>query len=232
MTFSTDKRQIFAENWLLRHLGDAAANTLAHYTRVEEYPAEAEIFRQGDPGNYMMAVLSGRLKMTIRAPDGKEIVLGFIGAGEIFGEMALLTSGNRSADATTLEPSSLLVIERRDFLPILQHDANLCIELLGIVCRRLQKTDQQIVETLFLDRSAKIANALLRLVGDYGRQIPEGVRIELKLSQSELGNLVGLTRESINKQIAEWRELGIISTADGMITIVDDDALRGLGEEI
>jgi CRP-like cAMP-binding protein len=177
-----------------------------------------------------MVVLNGRVKISNRSADGKEITFGIVGPGGIIGEMALLTRENRSAGVMTLEHCDVLAIERRDFIYALERNPKLCIELLDVLCQKLQKTNQQVEETVFLDRPAKTAKALLRLAKEYGEETSEGIRIDLKLSQRELGNLIGLTRESVNKQMTEWREQGIVRHVDGFITIQDLNFLEEISE--
>ena len=223
-----DKRALFNQHWLLQHLNEAEADRLLKYSRVIHLPTNKLVFRQGDPGENMMAVLDGCIKISSRSLEGKEITLNLINSGEIFGELAMLTRTERSADATTLKATGLLVIERREFIPLLERNPRLSITLLETVCHRLRKTSEQVEEMVFLDRSAKLARALLRLADDYGTETSEGIRVDLKLSQRELGNMVGLTRESMNKQLADWRDERIVNMVEGTITILDRAALEGL----
>ena len=223
-----DRRALFSQHWVLQQLNDAEADRLLKYSRMIHLPANKQVFRQGDPGENMIAVLGGCIKISAHSAEGKEITLNLINPGEIFGELGMLTRTERSADATTLKQTDLLVIERRDFMPLLERNPHLSIALLEVVCHRLRKTSGQVEEVVFLDRSAKLAKALLRLADDHGADTSEGIRIDLKLSQRELGNMVGLTRESMNKQLANWREDGIVRMVEGTITILNRDALEDL----
>lgn len=223
-----DKRTLFNEYWLFRCLSEPEAERLLRYARMEHHPANRRLFRQGESDHSLIAVLGGRIKLSRHSADGREVILGIVGAGEVIGEMALLTGQARSADATAMERCEILIIERRDFLPVLENNAGLCIKLLEMICGRLQRTNMQLEDMVFLDRSAKLARALLRLADEHGKETAAGLEIELKLSQRELGNLVGLTRESMNKQLADWRKQGVVSVDDGLITIRDRDALEEL----
>lgn len=227
-----DKEKLFSEHWLLSCLSEPEADRVIQYSRIDHYPANKELFREGEEGNNMMAVLGGRVKMSSRSNDGKEVTLNIIGPGGVFGEMALLTKDNRSATALTLEDCVVLVLERRDFIPLLERNSKLCIKLMEYLCHKIVKTSEQVEDAVFLDRPAKLAKALLRLAKEFGEKTPQGTRIDLKLSQRNLGNLVGLTRESMNKQLAEWREQNIVRLDDGVITLQNIDALEDISDPL
>ncbi len=227
---SYDKQKLFSEHWLFRCLSEAEVDRLIQFSRIQHYPSKKELCHQGDKADNMMVVLNGRVKISNCSADGKEITFSIVGPGGIIGEMALLTRDNRSASVMTLESCDVLAIERRDFMYSLERNPKLCIELLDVLCQRLQKTNQQVEDTVFLDRPAKAAKALLWLAKEYGEETSEGTRIDLKLSQRELGNLIGLTRESVNKQMVEWREQGIVRLVDGFITLQDLNLLEEISE--
>lgn len=225
-----DRREALAGHFLFRHLRPEEMEALLARARVERRKANSVIFRQDSPGYGLMAVLSGRVKISSRAPSGREIVLNIINPGEVFGEIALLDGKARTADAIALSACELLIIDRRDFVPFLQDHPDIAIRLLGILCDRLRRTSEQVQDLLFLDVRGRLAKTLLRLAGTHGRTTPDGRRIDLKFSQRELGSLVGLTRESINKQLRGWQKRGLIHVDDGAITIRDATALQEEGE--
>jgi CRP/FNR family cyclic AMP-dependent transcriptional regulator len=221
-----DRRRIMAENFLLGHLSAAELDKLVTYTRIERFRAGRPIFAKGDPGDSMMAVLEGRVKISSPSDEGKEIVLNIIGPGEVFGEIALLDGKERTADAAAMTDCELLVLSRRDFLPFLQRNNDVCLLLLGVLCERLRRTSEQVEDVLFRHLESRLAKALLRLAhGAEGNGEGTRLRIDVKLSQRELGNLVGATRESVNKHLHVWQRQGIISLDKGTIVIEDVDAL-------
>jgi CRP/FNR family transcriptional regulator, cyclic AMP receptor protein len=223
-----DKEAILAEHVLLRHLKREELRQLAGYAWVAHHPTHAVIFRKGDPGASMMAVLRGRVKICSYSLDGKELVLNIISKGEFFGEIALLDGEPRTADAVAHEPCDLLVLERRHFLPFLERNPEVCLRLLTVLCQRLRRTSEQLEDTLFLEVPSRLARALLRLAKACGQKVPGGVRIDLKLSQQQLGALVGITRESTNKQLGEWQKEELIAVKNGYITILDMDTLEDI----
>lgn len=226
-----DKREALAGHFLFRHLRPAEMTSLLARARIERRKARSVIFRQDSPGYGLMAVLSGRVKISSRAPNGREIVLNIINPGEVFGEVALLDGKPRTADATALTACELLIIDRRDFIPFLQAHPDVAVRLLSVLCERLRRTSQQVQDLLFLDVRGRLAKTLLRLAETHGQATPDGHRIDLKFSQRELGSLVGLTRESINKQLREWQKLGLLTLDQGTITLCDATALEAASED-
>jgi CRP/FNR family transcriptional regulator, cyclic AMP receptor protein len=223
-----EKRRIIEQHFLLGKLSPSEIDALVTYSRVERYAAGAEIFAKGSPGHSMMAVLRGTAKMSSVSPDGKEIVLNIIYAGEFFGEISVLDGGERSADATAMTDCELLVLRRRDLMAFLENHADICLILIKTLCQRLRRTSEQVEDVLFRHLQSRIAKALLRLAEQADRPTLSGRSIDLHLSQRELGNIVGSSRESINKQFQIWHRAGLIELAKGAIVIRDAEAIRQL----
>jgi CRP-like cAMP-binding protein len=188
------------------------------------------IFQKGDSGSFMMAVLRGRVRISAVSADGKEITLNVISPGEVFGELALLDSKPRSADATATEDTHLLVVERRQFLPFIDRNRDLALRLLAVLCERLRQTSMALEQIALLDLPARLALVLLKLAGSYGRLSASGTRIELKLSQRDLSTLVASSRESVNKQLGAWRGDGVIVMDGGFIVLRRREELEALVE--
>jgi CRP/FNR family cyclic AMP-dependent transcriptional regulator len=177
------------------------------------------IFQRGDNGSSLMAVLRGRVRISSFSGDGKEVTLNVINPGEIFGEIALLDGQSRSADAAAIEDTLLLVVERRHFVPFLRQNEDLFLRLLAVLCSRLRRTSMALEEIALFDLPVRLARVLLKLAEDYGRTGTDGTRIDLKLSQRDLSNLVASSRESVNKQLRIWRESGAVDMEDGFIVL-------------
>ncbi len=188
------------------------------------------IFQKDDPGTAMMAVLTGRVRISTVSADGKEVTLNVISPGEVFGEIALLDGKPRSADATAIEETNLLVLERRDFLPFVLNNQDLTARLLAILCERLRRTSVALEDIALFDLPVRLARVLLKLGDDYGRPTEAGLRIDLKLSQKDLSNLVAATRESINKQLRTWRESGLVILDAGYLILPKPARLKKLIE--
>lgn len=223
-----EKRQIFERNFLFGELSSDEIDTLIHFARTERYPAGEEIYAKGSPGESMMAVLRGTAKMTSVSRDGKEIVLNIMHPGEIFGEIALLDGGARSADAIAMTDCEILILLRRDFMPILKKRADICLILMGILCQRLRQTSEQVEDVLFRHLESRVAKSLLHLAHTTSLQGVSGVPVELHVSQQQLGSMAGGTRESVNKIEQSWRKEGWIERNKGVIVLRDVDAIERL----
>jgi CRP-like cAMP-binding protein len=223
-----EKRQIFERHFLFGKLSPDEIDTLLHYARVERYPAGEEIYAKGSPGQSMMAVLRGTAKMTSVSRDGKEIVLNIMHPGEIFGEIALLDGEERSADAVAMTDCDILVLHRRDFMPILEKRADICLILLRILCQRLRQTSEQVEDVMFRHLESRLAKRLLHLAESVGLHGPQSTLVELHVSQRELGNMAGGSRESVNKILQNWHRQGLIDLGKASVLIRDIEALRRL----
>lgn len=220
-----DKELVLAGHFLLRHLSPEERQRLAAAATLAHYPARAVIFQKSDPGDSMMAVIRGRVKICTHSADGKELVLNIINRGGLFGEIALLDGEPRTADAVALEETDLLVLSRAQFVPFLEAHPGVALRLMAVLCARLRQTSEHLEDTLFLEAPSRLARWLLRLGEAFGRPAGDGLRLDIRLSQQQLGSLVGLSRESINKHLGEWQRGGLIAVSGGHIVLRDRDAL-------
>jgi CRP/FNR family cyclic AMP-dependent transcriptional regulator len=184
------------------------------------------VFQQGDTGSYMAAVLSGRIRISSTSPEGREVTLNMIDAGEIFGELALLDGKPRSADATALEDSSLMVVDRRHFLPYLTSNNALALRVINVLCERLRDTSETLGNFAMLDLPGRLARKLLSLAAEYGHESNGRIRLEIRLSHTDLGRFVGSSRESVNKQMRAWEEEGIVARDTGRIAVCKPGILQ------
>lgn len=211
-----------------QHMSPEELDDIIGFASERRIPKGTVIFTKGDPGTSMMAVLAGRVRVSSVSADGKEVTLNVIGPGEIFGEIALLDGKPRSADATTLEDAVLMVVERKQFLPFLLKNETLVERLLVVLCDRLRRTSLALEELALFDLPARLARLLLKLSQDYGRPSPDGMRIDMKLSQRDLATLVASTRETVNKQLRGWREQGLVDIVAGHLVVKNGAALQKL----
>jgi len=222
---ASERRKLFEGHALFGKLPPNDLEALLSHARVEHYPAGREIFAKGSPGRSMMAILSGRVRISAPSPTGHDIVLTIFGEGEVFGEIALIDGQDRTADATAIADTDLLVLDHRDFVPFLERRADLCILLLRMLCQRLRQTDRQVEEAMFGRLEDRLAKALLRLATRTPRAA--GV-VALSLSQQELAGMVGATRESVNKQLHVWQGAGVLRLGKRRIEIRDIAAIQAL----
>jgi CRP/FNR family cyclic AMP-dependent transcriptional regulator len=224
-----DYRHILESNGLFGGLSAAELDRVLGFARIESHRARETIFLKGSPGRGLLAVLEGRVQIRAPGADGREVTLNIIEPGEVFGEIALLDGRDRSADAVAMTACKLLVIDRREFVPFLKHNAEIALRLMAVLCDRLRRTTEQVEDLLFLNLSSRLAKKLLSLAAGGERQ-SQGIRLKHKLSQRELANLVGFSRESVNKQLAAWQKDRLIQVDDGAITLLDEPQLQEIAE--
>lgn len=224
------KREALAGHFLFQGLSDAQLDLLAQGAVHRRLPARCEIFRKGDESQEAYAILAGRLKAASSSPEGKEVTLSIMGPGELVGEVAMLCGGTRTLTVETLEPSELLVLQRRDLMPLLESHPAAGLAMMGALAERLGQLTELFEDTALRGVPARLARQLLALADVHGEPRDGGVRIDLKLSQSELGRLVGASRESVNKQIKVWERDGLVAVDDGHVAIRDRDALEEISE--
>jgi len=217
------QRQLLRRSPLFLRLADDEVEAILAHATVSRYAEGQQIFAKGDPGNSMMAVLKGHISITAPSADGRQVVLTVMHEGDVFGEIALLDGKDRTADATAMVDCELLVVPRRSLLAFLQRRPDLCIRLLLVLCDRLRRTNEQVEDLAFLDLEARIAKVLVRLAEEAG-----GKSAGVKISQRALGELVGGSRESVNKHLQDWKRAGLIEIEKGAIRIRDMEALSEL----
>ena len=225
------KQELLRRHFLLRHLRDWDLKRLAMVARIEQVAAGELIFHKGDAGSAMMVVIEGLVLIYSTSTDGKEIVFNIIGPEEVFGEIAVLDGQGRLADAKALEPTRYLVLERRHLVPFLEATPKVCVDLLGLLCERLRKTNEQLEEAVFLDLAPRLARKLLAFSEHYGETGEDGrLRISLPLSQGDFAGMLGARRETVNRQLRSWVKDGVVSLEQGRITLLDDAALSDIAE--
>lgn len=229
MAVTANKRDVLAAHAFFRDLPAPTLDRLATYAHSFLATKGSTVFSKGEPGHGLLAVLSGVVKISSSSDEGKEVVFNLIGKGEVFGEIALLDGGPRTATATALTDCVLLALDRRDFMPLLLADATMAVKLLEIVSGRLRRTSEQIEDTAFLDLPVRLARAVLRLAEVQG-SAAEG-KWRVAITQRELGEMVGRTRESINRQLRAWETDGLVQLETGGVRVLAPARLVRLAGE-
>jgi CRP-like cAMP-binding protein len=219
-----DKRAILRAHPLFGKVGPELIERLTSYAHTKAVPAGMTIFQKGDPGDCLFAVCAGTVKISNRSFDGKESVFNLINAGDIFGEIALLDGHERTADAQAVTDCDLMVINRRDFIPVVESHPKLALKLIEVLCARLRHTSGQVEDIMFLDLPARLAKTLLWLAANsksgHGRKV--------SITQREIGQIIGMTRESTNKQLRAWEERNWIRLERGSVVLIDPDSLAAI----
>jgi CRP-like cAMP-binding protein len=210
-------------------LPDAALDALILRGHIRRFSKSELLCRRGDPGDSLMVIVSGRIKIANINADGKEVVLGFLGAGDVNGEIAVLDGKERSADAIALEESEVLVLYRRDLIPALTAHPRAMLEVMQIVCERLRSASAIIADNALAMRG-RAAKGLLRLAEQHGRTSKDGVRIELMLSQDDLGKYLGLSRANVSRQLGQLKLANVLKIEGSQVVISDAKGLAEIAE--
>ena len=218
-------RDVLRGSALFARLSDAETDAILARARTARYKAGDVIVAKGDPGDSMMAVLSGSVSVDAPSPDGRQVVLSVLRVGEVFGEIALLDGKERTADVVALTDCEILIVPRRSLWSLIEHRPDMCIDLMLVLCDRLRRTNEQVEDLAFLHLESRMAKALLRLLEESGEPPTRAGPAAVRISQRALGERVGGSRESVNKHLNAWKELGIVSIEKGAIVIRDVAAL-------
>lgn len=221
-------RGLLAQIPLFSGMAPGELDGLAVIIRLHRYPAGETIFHEGDAGTALYIIEKGEVKIVLGSAEGKEVVLSLLGPGDFFGELALFDGEPRSADAVAKETSQLLIIRREDFLRFLADHPQVAMSLLAILSRRLRRTDELVRDAAFCDVRTRLVKKLLELAQTRGEAGPRGaIIIASQLTQTDLADMVGATRESINKWIRYYAQKGLLRHYRGQISMIDLERLRG-----
>jgi CRP/FNR family cyclic AMP-dependent transcriptional regulator len=224
-----DRREwirLLGKQFLFAVLSPAEVERLLSFARTTRFRAGATIFSQGSPGDSLLAVLEGEVQITAPSAEGREVIFAIVEPGQTFGEVALLDGKDRTADAVARTDCTLLVIDRRDFLPFLRDHPHVALRLLPILCEQIRRMSEHVQDALFLDQPARLAKKLLALAEARGQSTTEGKRLRLTLSQRELGNFLGMPRETVNRQLRSWQAESVIALEKGIIILKNEALLR------
>ncbi|MBP0615591.1 Crp/Fnr family transcriptional regulator [Jiella sp. KSK16Y-1] len=210
-------------------VSEATREELSAHAYSKTFAAGELIFSAGDPGQTMMAIVKGSVRIAIVTSTARDVVLKDCHQGEVFGEVALFDGGYRSADARALTNVEVLVLERRDVLAVLGRHPEGALRLLELLCARLRRSDERMQELAFLDIATRLARALLRILEEPAHASARRP-VRLSLSQSELGNMIGSARENVNRCLKGWQRQEIVDLKDGWLIIRDEKSLRLLAD--
>src|SRR5215475_6227031 len=211
---------------LFTELDDGELHQLASVVREQHYRKHTTIVHVDDPGSALYILKSGLVKITIEDQDGYEMILRILYPTDFFGDMSLLDGEPRSATITTLEPSEALTVSRDHFLHIIEKSPKILLKMTAVLSKRLRKTNELIHSLAFFDVYGKVARVLLNLAAERGRATEQGTVIDMRLTQQELAELAGMTRETMARTLREFQQAGCIRVEAGVISILAVDMLR------
>lgn len=212
---------------LFRDLSEVELKEIDRISRMIRVKKGQPLYLPGDPGTAVFLLKLGRIKLSRLSQEGKELILDLIEPGEVFGELSL-TDGPQEAIAETLEDSLLCIIQRRDFEALLRRKPDLALKVTKFIGLRWKRIENRLEDLVFKDIPGRLAVLLLQLAQDYGILDKRGVLLRIKLSQRELANLIGASREMVNHALSEFRRKRLIDFEGRQIVILSQEALKAL----
>ncbi len=183
------------------------------------------LFREGEPGDQMYVIIDGKVKLGQTSPDGRESLLAVLGPGEMFGELSLFDPGLRASTATALTDAIVLGLSNEQLMPWLAGRPEVAAALLQALARRLRRTNEALADLVFSDVPGRVAKALMDLGEKFGTVTTEGLLVTHDMTQEELAQLVGASRETVNKALADFTQRGWIRLESRQVVILDTERL-------
>jgi CRP-like cAMP-binding protein len=219
-------RVVLKTNRLFRDLPDAALDRLAGLAVRRSVRRGARIFAEGDPGDSLLGIVAGQVRISATTPGGKEAFLNIMEPGESFGEIAVLDGGPRTANAEALMDTELFLIRRVDLLALVESEPKLAGHLIELLCKRLRWTSALVEDSAFLSAERRLARRVLTLAREHGTSGPDGVT--LRINQAGLAGFMGASRQVVNQHLQEWRRRGWLQLGRGRLTITSEQGLRSV----
>ena len=211
MNKPTEFAVLLKMNPLFADLGEDALKKIAGLCSRRTLGANEVLFQKGDAGDALYGIRRGQVRIETGTEAGGRLTLNFLGSGDLFGEIALLDGQARTADATAVEPTELYVLHRADFMAYLTREPGVAVKLIELLCQRIRWVSERMEEAVLLPLQVRLARRLCALAADFGS--------EVQISQEQLGIYVGAARESVNRQLQEWRRDGILELKRGRIVL-------------
>lgn len=210
----------------LAALSDEDRRWLSERVRRRTYARGDIVFQKDDPGQSLFIVEEGTVRIYMPGAQGTDLTLAVMGPGDFFGDMSLLDGRPRSASAAAVTDATLLSLERADFTNLLRARPDAALAVLAEITGRLRGSDQMASDLAFLDASGRLARKLLELAERHGVKRDGGVLLDVQLTQEDLANMIGVTRESVNRNLSMFRRLGLVASQGRKIILRDPEHLR------
>lgn len=217
--------EVLARAGLFQGVAQEAAEDLAASLTYVDYSRGEAVFTEGEQGDTLFIVLTGKIKIGRRAADGRENMLSVMGPSDMFGELSLFDPGPRTATATVVTEARLASLAHTSLRPWIAGRPEISEQLLRVLARRLRRTNDALADLIFTDVPGRVAKALLELAERFGTPEGDGVRVHHDLTQEELAQLVGASRETVNKALADFASRGWMRVDSRAVTLLDRDRL-------
>jgi CRP/FNR family transcriptional regulator, cyclic AMP receptor protein len=216
---------VLAQSPLFAALDEESAATLEAALTRRTLARGHVVFHEGDTGDRLFVVLEGKVKISRAAPDGRENLLAVLGATEMFGELSLFDRGPRTATVTTVTECVIASLDHDDLRPLLTERPGVSVHLLQALAQRLRRTNEAMADLVFTDVPGRVAKALLDLADKFGVPEGDGTRVRHDLTQEELAQLVGASRETVNKALSEFAHRGWLRIEGRSVVMLEPDRL-------
>lgn len=213
---------------LFRGMPMEQMRSIEQRTVMREVRRKEVIYLPGDAGDRIYLLKRGVVKISGLSDDGREVILALLHRGEVFGEEAVLDEAPRDHMAEAYDDALLCILTRQDFLDILRNHPEMAFKVTKLIGFRLKTFRNRVESFLFKGAAARLAQTLLDLAQDHGIRDSRGVLLPLRLSQQDLASLIGVTRESVNVTLSDFRKRGVVELDRRSIRILDADALRAV----
>jgi CRP/FNR family cyclic AMP-dependent transcriptional regulator len=211
---------------LFSGLDDEVASALESSMSSSSLRRGEILFSEGDDGNQLYVVTEGKIKLGRTSPDGRENLLAILGPGQMFGELSFFDPGPRSATATAVTDVELKSLGHEALSPVLNAHPDVAHALLNQLAGRLRRTNEVVGDLVFSDVPGRVAKALLDLASRFGRRADDGIHVNHDLTQEELAQLVGASRETVNKALADFASRGWLRLEPRSVVILDLERLQ------
>jgi CRP-like cAMP-binding protein len=196
---------------LFSGLGPKELKSIVEVSQIRKLAKDAVVFRQGDRGDFLCLVLSGKLKALLLGEDGREVILSHFEAGEIVGEMAVLDfEEERSATVVAAQETTLLTLSGREFMSVLKENPAMCLAVLQTVIRRLRETTSRMGSLIFLDTASRVGNFLAAIAKKQGKRLADGSVLITRPTQQEIAHYIGASRETVSRALGDLEHHGLI----------------------
>lgn len=217
-----DERELLRTVPIFSELDDSEIDAVAHLATRRQYSKDAVIFFENEPGDTLFMISSGRIRVTILGDDGREVILSMLGAGDFFGEMALLDQEPRSATAIAADETELLSLSRSDFQGVLTANPGIMVALIRVLTARLRRANHQISTLALLDVYGRVARVILDMAREEGRRLKDGRIAFRRPTHQEIANRIGTTRETVTRMLKDIERHGLLH-AEGKEMLVEPD---------
>lgn len=214
---------------LFAALDDEAAKALRSSMREIRLRRSQVLFNEGDPGDRLYVIVDGKVKLGMRSTDGRENLLAVLGPNQMFGELSFFDPGPRNATATAVTDALLLELGHDELEPWLAGRPEVARQMLIALAQRLRRTSEAVGDLVFSDVPGRVAKALGDLARRFGTRAGDGIHVAHDLTQEELAQLVGASRETVNKALADFASRGWLRLEARAVIILDEERLAKRG---